>query len=85
MIASGTTKKLKGYIDSKYDGWAYERIYADVGPGGGKPKQQGQPQQGKGQGKNGQGGGNNQQQHSADWIAGWNKAIEEYNAGKLKI
>ena len=38
------------------------------------------------QDKNGKGGGGNQkQEYSAEYKAGWNKAMEDYKAGKLKI
>jgi hypothetical protein len=43
--------------------------------------QQGQDQQQGGSG----GGSNKKEQYSAEYKAGWNKAMEDYKNGKLKI
>lgn len=93
IVKAGTTKNLGGFIDPKYNGWAFERIYNDpnMNKGGSSPKQQGNPQSGQGQpgsgsGQSGSGsGGNNNQPKPEDWIKGWNQALADYNSGKLKI
>lgn len=57
------------------------------GQGGqqGQSGQSGQSGQGGQQGSQGGSGGGGNQQYSADYIAGWNKAIEDYKKGKIKI
>ena len=94
IVKAGTTKTLGGFIDPKYNGWAFERIYndPDMKKGGSSPKQQGNPQSGQGQSGSGSSsgsssgsGGNSNQQKPEDWIKGWNQALADYNSGKLKI
>lgn len=87
MVQKGTTKRLGGCIDDKYDGWAFERIYTDMGSESAqKPQSQQQPGDSSDSGQSGQGnGGNGKQSRSDDWKAGWNQAVADYNAGKLKI
>ena len=80
MVKKGTTEKLQGMIDPQYFGKSFENIYNEMGSSSAnKPKSQQQPSSGQGgeQGK--------PQQRSADWKAGWNQAIADYNSGKLKI
>lgn len=98
LIRSATMSKLGALYDSKYSGWGYEKIY-DSNPSGPKDsmdnsnqandaqKQQDKQngQQGKSQKGQSGGGGNQQQQYSAEYKAGWNKAMEDYKNGKLKI
>ena len=48
-------------------------------------KQNGQQGNNKGKGQQGNGGGNQKQEYSAEYKAGWNKAMEDYKNGKLKI
>lgn len=95
LIRSATMTKLGALYDPKYSGWGYEKIY-DANPSGPKDsmdnsgqandaqkqqdKQNGQQGQGKGQGSN-----NQKQQYSDEYKAGWNKAMEDYKNGKLKI
>lgn len=94
LIQASTIEKLGALYDKKYSGWGYEKIYDDNPSAGGKDSmdnsdeskdaqknQQGQQQQGQGQ----SGGSNQKQQYSADYKAGWNKAMEDYKAGKLKL
>lgn len=87
---------LKEYLyDSKYSGWEYEHIYADQPPGPKKPQPQMGGQQGSGENdKNGSGSGSGssgdsgnpqQEEHSKEYVDGWNKAIEDYLAGKIKL
>lgn len=95
LIQASTIEKLGALYDKKYSGWGYEKIYADNPSASGKgsmdnsdeskdaqKNQQGQPGQGSGQGGQKQ---NQKQNYSADYKAGWNKAMEDYKAGKLKL
>ena len=97
LIKSSTMTKLGALYDKKYSGWGYEKIYDD-NPSGPKDSmdnsdqakdaqknQQNQSGQ-QSQDKNGNGeSGNQKQEYSAEYKAGWNKAMEDYKAGKLKI
>lgn len=91
LIQASTIEKLGALYDKKYSGWGYEKIYADNPYANGKDSmdnsgeskdaqknQQGQQGQGAGQ-------GGQKQNYSADYKAGWNKAMEDYKAGKLKL
>lgn len=63
-------------IDKKYNGWGFEKIYADrpsVPSGTQQPKQQSKQQS------------NQQPKKSKDWVDGWNQAMEDYKNGKLTI
>lgn len=96
LIQPATITKLGALYDKKYSGWGYEKIY-DSNPSGPKDtmdnsKQQkdAQNQQNQqGQQSGGSGGsssGNKQkQQYSDEYKAGWNKAMEDYKKGKLKL
>lgn len=79
-----TIKNLGGLIDKKYEGWGYEKIYDD-NPSGTGNDDMNNSSEAKQAEKNQQGNSNNQQQYSADYKAGWAKAIEDYKAGKIKI
>jgi predicted metal-dependent peptidase len=94
LIRSETMKKIGALYDKQYSGWGYEKIYASNPSGSNQnmdnsgeskdaQKQQDKQdkQQGQGQGS-GQGGN---QQYSAEYKAGWNKAMEDYKKGKLKL
>jgi predicted metal-dependent peptidase len=90
LIRAETMKKIGALYDSKYSGWGYEKIYASNPSGSnqsmdnsGKSKDA-QKQQDKQQGQE-QGGGKQNQQYSAEYKAGWNKAMEDYKKGKLKL
>ena len=86
-----TESDLKPYLyDEKYEGMSYEHIYALHPPG---PKAQ-DPQKGGQQGsgesggeEGGQNGGNggDDTPKSADYIEGWNQALEDYRNGKIKL
>ena len=95
LIRSETMKKIGALYDKKYSGWGYEKIYADnpSGPnqsmdnsGESKDAQKQQDKQNKQQGQgSSQGSGQQDQQYSAEYKAGWNKAMEDYKKGKLKL
>jgi predicted metal-dependent peptidase len=83
---------LKRYLfDPKYQGMSYEHIYSLNPPAPKNPNTQKGGQQGSGDGQSGEsqsgdsGGGNDNTPKSADWIAGWNKALEDYANGKIKL
>lgn len=95
LIQASTIEKLGALYDKKYSGWGYEKIYADNPSASGKDSmdnsgeakdaqknQQGQQGQGSGQGGQKQ---NQKQNYSADYKAGWNQAMADYKAGKLKL
>lgn len=74
IISIDTMKRTKAYVDKKYDGWGFEKIYADCA--GKYPDNQDNSMQG---------GDNIQQVADADYIKGWNQAIADWKAGKLKL
>ena len=83
-------KDLGGFVDvKKYRNKGYEWIYENMpneSTDGNMSNQQGQKQ--AQQNQQGQGGSSNQQdqkQKSADYKAGWKKALDDYKKGKLKI
>jgi len=86
-----TASDMKPYLyDPKYSGWAYEHIYADNPSAPGKPKEQEGGQQGSGgEGQQDQqgsgGGGQDNTPKSPEYVDGWNKALEDYKAGKIKL
>lgn len=89
LFKGSTIKKIGALLDQKYSGWAFEHIYEDNPTGQGnqnnnnsKEAQQAKNNQGN---SGGQGSKNNNQQYSTDYISGWNKAMADYKAGKLKI
>lgn len=93
LISAATLKKMGALYDPKYNGWGYERIYADNPPGGksgsmsnSQQAQQAQKNQ-QGQGGSGSGGSGKQpkKKYTADYKAGWNQAMEDYKNGKIKI
>lgn len=100
LIKASTMSKIGALYDAKYSGWGYEKIYA-ANPSGPQnsmdnsdqqndaqkqqDKQNGQQGNNQGKGQQGNGGGNQKQEYSAEYKAGWNKAMEDYKAGKLKI
>lgn len=77
LFKKSTIKNLGAYIDDKYVGWGYEKIYDVVG------NESKDSQDNSDQGQQAQ--NNQQNQLSQDYIDGWNKAMEDYKAGKLKI
>ena len=74
IISMDTMKKTKAYVDKKYDGWGFERIYADC-----------KDQYNDSQDNSMSGGDDIQQVADADYIKGWNQAIADWKAGKLKL
>lgn len=74
IISIATMQKTKAYVDKKYAGWGFERIYADC-----------KSQYNDNQDNSMQGGDNIQQVADADYIKGWNQAIADWKAGKLKL
>lgn len=94
LIRAATMQKIGALYDKKYSGWGYEKIYADnpSGPNdsmdNSKQSKDAQNQQDKSQsnsGGNSGGGQSNNQQYSEEYKKGWNKAMEDYKAGKLKL
>ena len=94
LIRAATMQKIGALYDKKYSGWGYEKIYADDPSGpkdsmdNSKQSKDAQNQQDKSQsGSNGSSGGgqSNNQQYSDEYKNGWNKAMEDYKAGKLKL
>lgn len=91
LVKADVMQKLGALYDKKYAGWGYEKIY-DSNPSGSdnqsmdNSKQSQQADQNSDQNQSqGQGSGSNDQQYSEDYIKGWNKAMEDYMAGKLKL
>lgn len=89
IVSLDTIKRTEALYDKKYNDWGYEKIY-DSNPSGPSQNQQ-DPQQQKNQNSKdsgqGSGGSSNQNQgpKSKDWIDGWNKAMEDYKNGKIKL
>jgi predicted metal-dependent peptidase len=96
LIKPAVMQKLGALYDKKYSGLGYETIY-DMNPSGpsdsmepdksqqqqAQKNQQQDKGQGQGQGQSGSGGGN--QQYSEEYKKGWNKAMEDYKNGKIKL
>lgn len=88
LIDESYIKKLEALYDKKYSTWGYEKIYDDnpkgpndsMQPNKSQQQQAQQNQQGQGQGQ-----GQGQQQYSDEYKKGWNKAMEDYKAGKIKF
>ena len=83
-------KDLGGFVDvKKYRNKGYEWIYENMpneSADGNMSNQQGQKQaQQNQQGQGGSSGQQDQKQKSADYKAGWKKALDDYKKGKLKI
>lgn len=94
LIQASTIQKLGALYDKKYSGLGYETIY-DMNPSGSndsmdnsRQSKDAQKQQDKNKKKsndqNDKGGGGSMQ-YSEEYKAGWNKAMEDYKAGKLKL
>lgn len=91
LVKADVMQKLGALYDKKYAGWGYEKIY-DSNPSGSDNQSMDNSKQSQQAGQNsdqnqsqGQGSGSNDQQYSEDYIKGWNKAMEDYMAGKLKL
>lgn len=101
LFRAATIQKIRALYDPKYNNWSYEKIYDDHPSGGGgdnnnssqasQAQSQANSQQQNGQGNNsssdgsGNSGQNDNSPKSADYVAGWNQAMADYKAGKLKI
>jgi predicted metal-dependent peptidase len=91
LIRPATMQKIGALYDKKYSGWGYEKIYADNPSGpkdsmdNSKQSKDAQNQQDKSQSNSGGGGQSNNQQYSDEYKKGWNKAMEDYKVGKLKL
>lgn len=101
VISQPDIKKMHALYDPKYDGMSYEHIYSIVPSPSDNPETQkgggqGDSQDGEagnsGEGGNSEsgqsqdsGGGSGNKKHSPDFIAGWNKALEDYKNGKIKL
>jgi hypothetical protein len=68
---------------------AYEVIYAANPKGPNAPQPQEGGQEGSGESGSGDGSGSgsspDNKPKSEDWIRGWNKALEDYKNGKIKL
>ena len=92
LITPATIQKLGALYDAKYKDWGYEKIY-DSNPSGPKEpmandkagKDQQKQQSGSGQDQQSGSGQNQKQNYSDEYKAGWNKAMEDYKNGKLKL
>lgn len=90
LFKESTIKALKAYIDMKFKGMGYEKIYQQISASAhDNMSNQSQSQQAKNnqdQSQQGQGGGSGQQpQYSDDYKAGWAQAIADYKAGNITI
>ena len=90
MLGEKVIKDTKALFDHKYDGMAYEQIYATNPPDPSQgsqnnSKQSSQAKNNQGQSQQGQGGQGNNQKRSPEYVDGWNKAMEDYKAGKIKL
>lgn len=92
LITPATIQKLGALYDKKYSGWGYEKIY-DSQPSApnmssmdnSKESKDAQKQQDKQDSQSDGGNSNQKQQYSEEYKAGWNKAMEDYKKGKLKL
>ena len=87
-MKEASIRKCRALVDRKYSEWSYEKIYADNPPDPAKGKQNNskdadKAQQNQGQGSS-QGSGQNQKR-SPEYVDGWNRAISDYKAGKIKL
>lgn len=98
LFKEPTIKALKGYIDMKYKGVGYEKIYELVSASakdtmdnddeGQQAEQNADQAQQSQQGQSGQGGGSGQgqqQEYSADFKDGWAQAIADWQAGNITV
>ena len=91
LVKANVMQKLGALYDKKYDGWGYEKIYDDNPSKSNSQSMDNSNQSSQAQknsdqnSSSGGGNGDSNQQYSADYKAGWNKAMEDYKAGKLKL
>lgn len=90
LVKSTTITKLGALYDKKYSNWGYEKIYDD-NPGGNDNDSMDNSNQSSQANKNQQNnnsngnGGDGNQQFSDEYKKGWNKAMEDYKNGKIKL
>ena len=93
LFKEATIKKLKAYIDMKYRGWGYEKIYDVINQSASdsmdnndesKEAEQNQDKSQSGSGSGSGSGSNQDRQYSDDYKAGWAQAIADWKAGKVK-
>lgn len=96
LVKSSVMNKLNALYDKKYAGWGYEKIYDDnpslnnnesmdnsnEASDASSNSDQNQSSDSKG---NSNGDNSSNQQQSADYMAGWNQAMEDYMNGKIKL
>lgn len=91
LVKSDVIRKLNALYDKKYSGWGYEKIYdsnpsAQTNQSMDNSNESNKAKQNQDQSSNGgNNGSSNNQQYSQDYIDGWNKAMEDYMNGKLKL
>lgn len=92
FMKEATIRKCGALLDRKYSEWSYEKIYADNPPDPARGKQnnskdadKAQQNQDKKSGKGSGQGGNQNQKRSPEYVDGWNRAISDYKAGKIKL
>ena len=88
IVGETPMKHIEALLDRKYDNWSYEKIYDSNPPDPTKPQKQPNKsgnQSGSQSGQRGGQGGQGSSSQSADWKAGYKKAIEDWKAGKLKL
>lgn len=92
LITPATIQKIGALYDAKYKDWGYEKIYDANPPGPKEPmandkagKDQQKQQSGSGQDQQSGSGQNQKQNYSEEYKAGWNKAMEDYKNGKIKL
>ena len=91
LFKEATMKKLGAFIDMKYKGYGYEKIYdickdsaKDSMNNDGQSSQAGKNSDQSQQSQGGS-GGSGQQQYSDDYKAGWAQAIADWQAGNISI
>lgn len=86
LFKEETINKIGGLIDKKYKNLGFEKIYDMISSSGSSSMSNSkQSQQAQKQSGNRSGGQSSQQQFSDDYKAGWEQAIKDYEAGKIKI
>lgn len=92
FMKEATIRKCRALLDRKYSEWSYEKIYADnpADPAGGSQNNseeasKAQQNQNQGQSQGSGQGGNQNQKRSPAYVDGWNRAISDYKAGKIKL
>lgn len=93
LVSIGTMKGLGAYVDKKYSRMGYEAIYDSISGSGKGSQDNSNSKQSKGKEKeedgekngsdNNNSSSNNSQTKSADYKAGWVKAVEDWKNGKI--